>query len=116
MCVILVCFHFHAAAAIGKDHPKVALIRTNIADVYKEPSKFTEALNEYHEALRVKIAAFEKDHPQHAATRNNIAIAIRSSPSSPMRWKSTTRRFACSSQPSGRIHAEWSAYSVVLQE
>ena len=43
--------------ALGKDHPDVAHTRDSMGLVYSEQSKFDDALREYEEALRIKMAA-----------------------------------------------------------
>ena len=41
---------------LGKDHPEVAATRGKMGIVYRKQSKFTDALREYEEALRIEVA------------------------------------------------------------
>ena len=44
-----------------------------MGNVYRKQSKFTDALREYEEALRIEMATFGKNHPEVATTRSNMA-------------------------------------------
>ena len=63
------------AVSVKSSEVTVAASRGNMGIVYREQSKFTDALREYEEALRIEIVTLGKNHPEVATTRSNMGNA-----------------------------------------
>ena len=60
--------------ALGPDHPEVAQILNNLAELYRNQGKLTDAEPLYKKALDIFEKALGPDHPQVATSLNNLAL------------------------------------------
>ncbi len=62
--------------AMGKDHPRVGLIRQNIAGILNQLGRDEAAAEEYEQALAIRIRALGVGHEKVAMTRSNYAMTL----------------------------------------
>ena len=61
----------------GPEHPEVAFPLTNLADLYREQGRYTEAEPLYQRALHIREQALGSSHPQVAFPLNGLADLYR---------------------------------------
>ncbi len=62
---------------LGPDHPNVAAVLDNLANLYRAQGRYAKAEPLYDRSLVIYKKAFESDHPDVATTLNNLANLYR---------------------------------------
>ena len=60
---------------LGKEHPDIAVLYNNIAQLYSDLSDYSKAYNYYEKALVIKEKVFGKEHPTTKYVLNELLIA-----------------------------------------
>ena len=61
-------------AALGTEHPDVAVSLTTLAEVYRSQGRLDDAERLHRRALGIREARFGRDHPDVAASLNHLAV------------------------------------------
>ncbi len=61
-------------AALGPNHPAVAIDLNNLAELYRTQKKYDEAEPLYQQALHINELALGAEHPHVALALNNLAL------------------------------------------
>ena len=80
-------------AALGDDHPAVALARNTLAEIASSQGKYAEAESEHRAALAVRERAFGPDHPEVANSRSNLGTVLHQLAGTRKRRNSSARRW-----------------------
>jgi tetratricopeptide (TPR) repeat protein len=59
---------------LGKEHPEIAVAKTNLADLDLKQERFKDAEFVLNEALKIREKAFEKHDPIIASSIKNLGI------------------------------------------
>ena len=84
---------------LGPDHPDVAAVLNNLAELYHDQGRYADAEPLYKRSLAIREKALGPDHPDVATSLNNLALLYETKVAMPKpsrsisaRWRSEKRR------------------------